>query len=250
MKAANGIDDISVIAKLDETTGNWHALDPRTQQAYGLPLDNFQPKVLGTDELKKNVDFLYKNVDKVTESYICHTIALRVMQADKKITDKTFQILRSQTTNPISPLYYKLMGVSPDNLKNTLNAADITESGMVTFVHRSGPDKGKIAHSAYIHKADNGELTLLHTNSLTLDVHLTRKSGKVETVGSANTYRLGDEQFEGLRNFLNVGQGHDVTFTPASQINARVMALEGREVPVLSPLEVDHLGVVPSRSVG
>ncbi|WHT78661.1 hypothetical protein [Pseudomonas rhodesiae] len=224
LKAANGIDDISVIAKLDETTGNWHALDPRTQQAYGLPLDNFQPKVLGTDELKKNIDHLYKSLDKKTESTVCHSVALRVAQADKKITEKTFQTLLSQTSNPVKPLYYRLMGVSPDTLKNTLNAADITESGVVTFVNRNGVSKGEIAHSAYIHKADNGELTLLHNNQLTLDLYLAGKSGKVEKVGSANAHRLGDEQFEAFRNFLNAEVGFDVTFTPASQINARVMA--------------------------
>lgn len=42
----------------------------------------------------------------------------------------------------------------------------------------------------------------------------------------------------------------DVGGRAVAAFNARVMALEGRELPALSSLEIDHFGVVPSRSVG
>lgn len=40
-KAANSASASNVLAKFDNTTHEWHAFDPRTQRAYGKPLDNF-----------------------------------------------------------------------------------------------------------------------------------------------------------------------------------------------------------------
>jgi acyl-CoA thioesterase FadM len=58
-----------------------------------------------------------------------------------------------------------------------------------------------------------------------------------ETIAEASTLQRHDV-------FAEVG-GHVV-----ATFNARLMALEGRELPALLPSEVDHLGVVPSRSIG
>ena len=44
-KAANSARSTKVLAKFDEATQKWYALDPRTKQAYGKPLENFVPDV-------------------------------------------------------------------------------------------------------------------------------------------------------------------------------------------------------------
>ncbi|PIB62752.1 glycosyltransferase [Pseudomonas sp. 2995-3] len=43
--AANSARNTKALAKFDETTHKWYALDPRTKQAYGKPLENFVPDV-------------------------------------------------------------------------------------------------------------------------------------------------------------------------------------------------------------
>lgn len=43
--AANSARNTKALAKFDEATHKWYALDPRTKQAYGKPLENFAPDV-------------------------------------------------------------------------------------------------------------------------------------------------------------------------------------------------------------
>lgn len=54
-KAINTSVESKALAKLDEATGKWHAVDPRTQQAYGKALDNFVadgPGAAASDSLR------------------------------------------------------------------------------------------------------------------------------------------------------------------------------------------------------
>lgn len=46
-KAINGTVDSKALAKFDEATGQWYSVDPRTQHAYGKPLDNFVADAAG-----------------------------------------------------------------------------------------------------------------------------------------------------------------------------------------------------------
>ena len=46
-KAINGSVDSKALAKFEEATGQWYSVDPRTQHAYGKPLDNFVAEVPG-----------------------------------------------------------------------------------------------------------------------------------------------------------------------------------------------------------
>jgi len=41
-KSINTTQDVGSLAKYDPATGNWHAYDPRTSQAYGKPLEQFR----------------------------------------------------------------------------------------------------------------------------------------------------------------------------------------------------------------
>ena len=53
-KATGRMDEIKTLAKLDDKTGHWHAYNPRTQQAYGKPLENFKVDSTGSDWVVKN----------------------------------------------------------------------------------------------------------------------------------------------------------------------------------------------------
>ncbi|PIB42061.1 hypothetical protein AOA59_22145 [Pseudomonas sp. 2822-15] len=44
-RATNSAHPSKALAKFDEATRKWYAVDPRTQQAYGTPLENFVPAV-------------------------------------------------------------------------------------------------------------------------------------------------------------------------------------------------------------
>jgi len=225
LKAANAGDEIRQIAKLDDTTGQWHTLDLKTKQPYGKPLENFQPKALSSDELKDNITSLYRTIDEKTELDICYATALRTAQADKKITDRTFKTVIAQVFNGGTPRYNELMKITPQTLKDTFNASDITESGIVTFVSKNGYNEGKITHAAYIQKTSNGDLYLYHSNSHALDSHLGGLQVQPATAGKSNVYKLGSEQQAGLQDFMNSGPGYSIAFTPSSTLNAHVTHL-------------------------
>ncbi|MFA7943822.1 hypothetical protein ACEK06_15310 [Pseudomonas brenneri] len=225
LKAVNGVDDIKVFAKLDETTGNWHAIDLQTRKPYGKPLENFQPKVLSSDELQGNIEGLYKTLDDDAELDICYATALRTAQADKKITDRTFRSIIPEVLNGGTPRYNELMNVKPDTLKDAFNTSDITESGIITFVSKKGYNEGKITHAIYIQKTSNGELYLYHSNSHALDSHLGGLTTQPARAGKANVYKLGSEQHAGIQKFMGSGPGYNMVFTPASTLNARVATL-------------------------
>ncbi|MGC6369908.1 hypothetical protein [Pseudomonas sp. K2I15] len=225
LKAANAGDEIRQIAKLDDTTGQWHTLDLKTKQPYGKPLENFQPKALSSDELKDNITSLYRTIDEKAELDICYATALRTAQADKKITDRTFKTVIAQVFNGGTPRYNELMKITPQTLKDTFNASDITESGIVTFVSKNGYNEGKITHAAYIQKTSNGDLYLYHSNSHALDSHLGGLQVQPATAGKSNVYKLGSEQQAGLQDFMNSGPGYSIAFTPSSTLNAHVTHL-------------------------
>ncbi|VVN50338.1 hypothetical protein PS687_00253 [Pseudomonas fluorescens] len=224
IKSVNHVDDIKIVAKMDDATGHWHALDPRSGTPSGRPLDDFQPKVLSTDELKDNVESLYKRLDPKRELDICYGTALRTAQADKKITDKAFNTIIKETLNGGTPRYNTLMNIQPDTLKDTFNAADITESGVITFVSKKGYNKDKITHAVYIKKTPEGDLYLYHSNSHELDNQLGGLTTTPQTAGKANVYKLGSEQHAGIQRFMESGPGYSVVFTPASGINAQALA--------------------------
>ncbi len=225
LKTVNGVDDIKVFAKLDETTGNWHAIDLQTRKPYGKPLENFQPKVLSSDELKGNIENLYKSLDLKYEPYICYATALRTAQADKKITNKAFETLYNGTRHTGTPQYNKLMNIKPETTKDIFNAADITESGIVTFISKKGYNEGNIAHAVYIQKTNNGELYLYQSNSHSLDLALGGRATVPAKAGNANFYKLGPEQYAAIQKHMISETGYSMVFTPASTLNARVTAL-------------------------
>ncbi|WWF43695.1 hypothetical protein VRB14_12460 [Pseudomonas trivialis] len=218
----NGASDVGALAKLDEVTGQWHAINPATQKPFGPPLENFQAKVLSSGELSENMKTLYKKLDKNTHLDICYATALRAAQADRKITDTAFKMIIPEVLNGGSQTYNRMMKIRPDTLKGSFNAADLTESGIVTFVSRRGYSKDKIVHAAYIQKAPDGQLYLYHSNSLSLDHALGGTRLQPATAGTANVYTLGREQQAGIQRFMDDGGGYDMVFTPSSTLESSI----------------------------
>ncbi|MEB0106556.1 hypothetical protein [Pseudomonas sp. MH9.3] len=222
LKGVNGASDVGALAKLDEATGQWHAINPATQKPFGPPLENFQAKVISSGELCENMKTLYKKLDKSTQLDICYATALRAAQADRKITDTAFKMIVPEVLNGGSQTYNRMMQIRPDTLKSSFNAADITESGIVTFVSRRGYNKDKIVHAAYIQKAPDGQLYLYHSNSLSLDHALGGTRLQPATAGTANVYTLGQEQQAGIQRFMDDGGGYDMVFAPSSTLESSI----------------------------
>ncbi|KRP56446.1 hypothetical protein [Pseudomonas trivialis] len=222
LKGVNGASDVGALAKLDEATGQWHAINPVNRKSFGQPLSNFQAKVLSSGELSGNMKTLYKKLDKNTQLDICYATALRAAQADKKITDTAFNKIIPEVLNGGSQTYNRMMKIRPDTLKSSFNAADISESGVATFVSRRGYNKDKIVHAAYIQKAPDGQLHLYHSNSLALDHALGGTRLQPATVGKANVYTLGREQQAGIQRFMDDGGGYDMVFTPSSTLESSI----------------------------
>ncbi|NVZ23447.1 hypothetical protein [Pseudomonas costantinii] len=227
IKSANALDDIGVIAKLDEGTGNWHALDATTHQPYGPALKDFKPKVLSSDELSDNLNTLYKKLDKEPQLDICYATALRSAQADKKITETAYNRILPEFEGGGTERYKRMLNVGPDTLKSTFNTADITESGVITFINRVGYNKGKMSHVVYIQKTPDGQLYLYHSNSSSLDHALGGTKITPATAGNANVYTLGPEQQTGIQGFMDstTSGGYDIVFTPSSVLESNIRNL-------------------------
>ena len=143
LKTLNSAEDIKLFAKLDEATGNWHAIDLRSGKPYGKPLENFKPKVLSSDELSANIDSLYKTLDRKTELDICYSTALRAAQADKKITNKTFNTLIPEVLNGGSARYNTFMGINSASLKDTSMLQILLSRGSLRLLARTVTTRGK-----------------------------------------------------------------------------------------------------------
>ncbi|MGB3123156.1 MAG: hypothetical protein WBB95_05065, partial [Pseudomonas sp.] len=134
IKPANALEDVAVIARLDEGTGKWHAINPATRQPYGPALRDFKPKVLSRNELCDNLNTLHQKLGKDEQFSICYATALRSAQADKKITQTAYDRLLPEFKGGGTQHYKHVLKIEPQALKSTFNAADITESGVVTFI--------------------------------------------------------------------------------------------------------------------
>jgi len=222
IKSSNAIDELALFARLDEKTGNWHAINPATRQPFGPALKGFEPKVLSSAELSDNLVALFKKLDKEPQLDICYATALRAAQADKKITDTAFKKIIPEVLNGGSERYNQVMKIGPGTRKSSFNAADITESGVMTFVSRGGYNKDKIVHAVYLQKAPDGQLHLYQSNSHALDHALGGTKQVPNTAGKANVYPLGAEQQAGIQEFMDTGAGFDIVFTPSSTLESSI----------------------------
>ena len=223
-RAASASEEIKLLAKLDEKTGCWYAIHPRTKTPFGPPLENFKPNVFSSSELKKSIDTLYSSFGTTPPIDICYATALLTAQADKKITASVFNALIVDTMNGVSPAFYQRMNINSGTLKNAFNIGDINESGLLSFVSKNGYNKDKITHMAYLHKASDNQTYLYHSNSHILDKYLGGIENRPSTAGKANVYTLDVQRQRGLQQFMEEGAGFTVAFTPASILNARVLA--------------------------
>lgn len=186
------------------------------------------PRSLSHLELKKNWEILHTHPD--NQSLICYRAALRVGQAEKTLSTKVHDAVVARA-DPLaatnySPSYLDIMGIKPDSLKTTFNAADITESGLINFKHAY--EGGGFGHTVYVQKTKNNELFLFNTNSLDLDVAMTRNGNPPQISGGMTVYNLDNANGKGLQAFLDGFDGKpgwQFAFTPSSVLNANVQKL-------------------------
>ncbi|WP_339456020.1 hypothetical protein [Pseudomonas sp. EA_65y_Pfl1_P120] len=186
------------------------------------------PRSLSHLELKKNWEVLHTHP--ANKGLICYRAALRVGQAERTLSTKVYDAVLARmdtlaATN-YSPSYLDIMGIKPDNLKTTFNAADIKESGLINFKHAN--DGGDFGHTVYVQKTKHNELFLFNTNSPDLDVAMIRHGNPPQVSGGMTVYHLDKANGKGLQAFLDGfdgKQGWQFAFTPASVLNANVQKL-------------------------
>ncbi|OPA86495.1 hypothetical protein BFW87_24885 [Pseudomonas fluorescens] len=227
IKPANALEDVAIVARLDEGTGNWHAINPATRQPYGPALKDFKPKVLSSDELSDNLNTMHRTLGKDEKFSICYATALRSAQADKKITQTAYNRLLPEFKGGGTQHYKRVLKIEPQTLKSTFNTADITESGVVTFINRVGYNKGNMSHVAYIQKSPDGQLYLYHSNSNALDHALGGTKVTPATAGNASVYKLGPDQQKGVQAFMDstTSGGYNMVFTPSSALESSIRSL-------------------------
>jgi hypothetical protein len=221
LKLANGVDEVKVFAKFDDTSGNWHAMQLKTQQPYGRPLENFKPDPAPVETLRKKVQTLHEQLGRPAQ--ICYQKSLLVGQADNALPLKTRNTVlgcmnTSGTGSNYTPGYSELMGITPGNTQGVFNPASITESGIINFMDRRAG--GGIVHTAYIQKTSDNKLFIYNINQPILDGAMVKATGNVEQSAGALVHSLDND---GLQNWLDTG--YDFAFTPNSTLNANVQRL-------------------------
>ena len=107
-----------------------------------------------------------------------------------------------------------------------VNAADITESGLINFKHAS--EAGLFGHTVYIQKTMHNELYLFNTNSPDLDIAMAMVGNEPAVSGGMTVYRLDGSGQKGLQRFLDGIDGKtgwQFAYTPASTLKANVQKL-------------------------
>lgn len=219
LKAANSAEEVKVFAKFDDATGNWHALNLKTKQPYGKPLEKFIPDNVSVETLSGQVQKLYKSLNEPAQA--CFDNAIMVSQANNALPLKTRNTLlanlKGQPSN-YTPRYKEIMGVSPTTTSGVFDPTAIKESGFINFISKK--EDGRMVHTAYIQKTADNKLFIYNTNQIVLDRELLKATGQINHLGGAFVFSLDND---GLQKFLDTG--YEFVFTPNSTINANVQRL-------------------------
>lgn len=219
LKGATAAQDVSLFAKFDDATGNWHAIDMKTRQPYGRPLENFRPDEVSSDILSHNVQALFAKQGSPVQ--VCYDNAVMVAAAHNTLPLKTrttlLANLKGQPSN-YTPRYKELMGITADSTSGVFDPSKITESGIINFVSKG--EDGRMVHTAYIHKTGDNQLFIYNVNQPVLDGQLVKTTETVRQCGGGLVHSLDND---GLQKFLD--KGYEYAFTPNSIINANVQRL-------------------------
>jgi hypothetical protein len=205
-----------------------NVFSPDVKALYEAPITPTGTGPISNAELIKSWDIL-GNIPK-NQGLVCYEASMRVGQAEKTFTPKIFDTVQAAThrqggTN-YSQGYLDIMGIQPDGIKATFNAADITESGLINFKHAS--EAGLFGHTVYIQKTMHNELYLFNTNSPDLDIAMALLGNEPAVSGGMTVYRLDGSGQKGLQRFLDGIDGKtgwQFAYTPASTLKANVQKL-------------------------
>jgi len=219
-KAANATEEARVFAKFDDATGNWHAMNVKTRQPFGKPLENFKADAVPVEALRDKLEKLHAKTGYT--GTICYEKTMFVGMADNALPLKTREavlgsVLRGGDSN-YTQRYKDLMGITPENTSAVFRPADITESGVINFM--SNKADGNMVHTAYIQKSSDGKLYIYNTNQTYLDRAMFDATGTLDQSAGATVFSLDND---GLQKFLDTG--FTFSFTPNSTLNANVTRL-------------------------
>ncbi|MBC3921524.1 hypothetical protein H8S66_01485 [Pseudomonas lurida] len=228
----HGVDPKRLEFKIFDHDDGWRKLasidEVSFTKLFDVPLHENAVASISHERLKERWDTLQKVPG--NEGLNCYQASLRVAQAEHNLTPEAVDAVKAATkgggATSYTPRYLELMGITPDDLKTTFNAADIKESGFLNFKH--GNDGGEFGHTVYIQKTDNNELFLFNTNSPDLDVAMIKNGKPIEISGGMTVFHLDDAGQRGLQGFLDgiaVGKDWQFVYTPVSTVTANVQGL-------------------------
>ncbi len=171
-------------------------------------------------------------------AFNCYTSALCLAKAEKLLDTEQFdEVLRTTTSDPASsytPEFQAIMDLdNPNNLKtslggndiDSLNPADISESGFINFKRQGGD--GHYYHTAYVQVTAKGEKFLYSVNAADLEHLIINQGSDFIQLGTTMRFRLDETTISAFNQYLT-GNGTVTApqfafkFTPAEDAAARV----------------------------
>lgn len=228
----HGVDPKRLEFKIFDHDDGWRKLasidEVSFKKLFDVPLHENAVASISHERLKARWDTLQKVPG--NEGLNCYQASLRVAQAEHNLTPEAVDAVKAATkgggATSYTPRYLDLMGITPEHLKTTFDAAQIKESGFLNFKH--GNEGGAFGHTVYLQKTDTHQLYLFNTNSPDLDVAMIKNGKPIETSGGMTVFHLDDAGQKGLQNFLDgiaVGKDWQFVYTPVSTVTANVQGL-------------------------
>ncbi|KTC62848.1 hypothetical protein AO262_26480, partial [Pseudomonas fluorescens ABAC62] len=219
--------------KVFEHDDSWRKLNSIQEQPFKAlfeaPLDTHASANISHAQLKARWETQQKAP--ANKGLICYESSILVGQAEKNLSVEVFDAVKASTdragaTNYCAA-YLDLMGITPGSVKNTFNAADITESGLLNFKHSN--EGGHFGHTVYVQKADDGQLYLFNTNSAELDAAMLKSGHELKTSAGMTVYNISNGNHKGLQNYLDGADGQlgwKFAFTPSMDMLLQRIQIE------------------------
>ncbi|MCJ7956706.1 MAG: hypothetical protein MUW57_09215 [Pseudomonas sp.] len=144
----HGVDPKRLEFKIFDHDDGWRKLasidEVSFKKLFDVPLHENAVASISHERLKVRWDTLQKVPG--NEGLNCYQASLRVAQAEHNLTPEAVDAVKAATkgggATSYTPRYLDLMGITPDDLKTTFNAAEIKESGFLNFKLRDDEGAG------------------------------------------------------------------------------------------------------------
>ncbi len=223
VRGSDGVAAYTTLAKYDDA-GKLVAFNPGTRRLFGRPLKNVQPAKITEKAMQANMTKNYKKNG--SDKGVCYNTALRAGQGEKALSPRIYdQILDAGNHNGVRVKYEgypvkwnEAMGISPDKIHKTVDLDSIKESGFINFHKRSTGDAG---HTVYVQVSSDGKKVLYSSNSSTFDRAALSQSAEIKVVGESLVIKQDPGTASRIQGWMDK-EGYDFSYSPSSEINARV----------------------------